>query len=211
MTDDRDQIDDPDGPVALGADIEALLADPTMWEQPGDDLADRIVDAVRSESELAPLIEPSAGRTRTRWIGPALLGAAAAIVLLFAGVVVFSAIGGSNGSDEFAADLVSTGAIEGVGGSVEVRSFESGLRIDLDAEGLPRREAGLFYEGWLRTDDDRLIPVGTFHDGVGVVLWAGIEPDDVVAFTITREQAEGVDSVEQRSSGDVVLKATFAP
>ena len=115
-------------------------------------------------------------------------------------------MGGSPGNEVFAAELVPTGLVPDVEGSIEVTSFSSGLRIDLDAPSLPRRDDDLFYEAWLRTAEGRLIPVGTFHAGDGVVLWAGIERDRIVAFAITLERAALPDGADQASSGDVVLK-----
>jgi len=192
------------GEIALGAEIEALLGDPTLWEEPSDDLGERVVAAVRSESAVgAPAVE----RWAPTWIRPALLGAAAVVVFLFGGIVLFSAISGSEGADEFSAELIPTGLVDDVDGSIELTSFDSGLRIELDAPSLPRREGDQFYEAWLRTEDGLLIPVGTFHDGERVTLWAGVDRDRVVAFSITRERAVPADSVDQRTSGDVVLKA----
>ncbi|MGI9644814.1 MAG: anti-sigma factor [Ilumatobacteraceae bacterium] len=196
----------------LGASIDTLLADAALWVEVPDGLDERVVAAVRSEAAVGepPTPTPNSGPRRTS-VRPALLGAAAAILLLFGGVVVLSALSGASGTDRFSADLVSTGLIADVDGSIEVTSFSSGLRIDLDAPSLPRRDGGRFYEGWLRTDDDKLVPVGTFHDGDGVTLWAGIEPERVVAFSITMERAVAPASPDQSSSGDVVLKADVSP
>ena len=204
--DNQNGASDDDGPdaIEIGAEFEALLGDPTMWMETPDDLGTRIVAAVRSEAIIGP---PATSGHQRSWIRPALLGAAAVVVFMFGGVVLFSAINGSDGTDQFSADLVPTGLIDNVnGGSIEVTSFDSGLRIDLDAPSLPRREGGQFYEAWLRTADGLLVPVGTFHGGDAVTLWAGIERDQIVAFTITREAAVPADSVDQRTSGNVVLK-----
>lgn len=211
MTDDQsprrdgDAIGDP-GALELGPEIDALLADPAIWDEPRTGLEDDIVRAIESEAYTGPVGgEPP--RRRPGWVRPALLGAAAVIAILVGGVVVFSALGGSSGTEEFSAELVPTGLIDGVEGSVEIRSFDSGLQVDLDAPNLPRRDGGRYYEGWLRTVDGTLVPVGTFHEGADVTLWAGIEADRVVAFTITLEVAEAPDSTEHGSSGEVVLKA----
>lgn len=211
----------------VGDDIAALLADPDLWASPSSDLAESIVAAIGDEAvgartapttdaDAAPLAPSAAGGRRVAatadrlWSWrPAVLGAAAALILLLGGVLVFSALGGADDDELFAGELVPTGAIPDVGGEITVRSTESGLRVELDATGLPRRENGQFYEGWLRLDDDNLVPIGTFHEGMGVVLWAGIEPDRVVAMTITMEQAAEPQSADQGSSGEVVLKIDF--
>ena len=198
-----DEIDQVDG------DMAALLADPTMWENPSSDVGDRIIDAVRSESSLhdaVPVASTSDGRRA--WLRPALLGAAAAIVFLFGGIVVLSALSGVEDRETFSSELISTGLLANVSGDVDIAVFDSGLRIDLDAPTLPRRDNGAYYEGWLQTFDGDLVPVGTFHEGDGVVLWAGVGLDQVESFTITLEESAAGQDLGQGSSGDVVLRTT---
>lgn len=191
----------------------ALLADPTMWESPSDDLSDRIVSAISSESVNAP--EPSAVRSgshgRRSWARPALLGAAAAIAFLFGGLVLLSGLSGVEDVDSFSAELVPTGLIGDQSGAITVTSFDSGVRIELDAASLPRRDNGSFYAGWLKTFDGDLFPVGTFHDGVEVTLWAGVELERAEMFTITLEAAAGPGDAGQGSSGEVVLRTQINP
>lgn len=190
----------------LGAEIDALLADPELWMEPSAGLEDRIVLAI--ESEAAPL---DAGSTPARragaWRG-AFLGAVAVLILLLGAVVMFSAIDG--GPDEemaLDADLVPTGLVNDVSGTVEVSDTESGVRLSLDVEGLPRRADGSYYEGWVRTDTDDLVSVGTFREGASVVLWAGMPLAEIVAFSITQEGVAALDDSGAESSGEVVLKA----
>jgi hypothetical protein len=201
----------------LDADIAALLADSSTWAEPPPELGDRVVAAVRSESTLGASDPVSStvslvGAGRPTWIRPALFGAAAAIIFLFGGIVVLSALGSADtGSDTFSAELTSTGLLPDVAGDIEVTSFDSGLRIDVEAPGLPRRDNGKFYEGWVRTADGDLFPVGTFHDGSNVTLWAGVELDRIELFTITLEEAAGGDDPGQGSSGEVVLRTEIQP
>ena len=96
-----------------------------------------------------------------------------------------------------------------VGGSIDVTSFDSGLRIDLEAPGLPRRDDGKFYEGWVRTADGDLLSVGTFHEGSNVTLWAGVELDRIELFMITLEEAVGGNDSGQGSSDEVVLRTAI--
>jgi hypothetical protein len=212
MNDTNNSNDNGAGDDALGVDLDALLAEPSTWIEPPPELGDRIVAAVRSEATLGDS-EPMAYEAgfsavrRRSWIRPALLGAAAAITFLFGGIVVLSALGSADtGTDAFSAELTSTGLLPDVGGSIDVTSFESGLRIDLQASGLPRRDDGKFYEGWVRTADGDLFPVGTFHDGSNVVLWAGVELDHIELFTITLEEAAGPNDPGQGTSGEIVLR-----
>ena len=80
----------------------------------------------------------------------------------------------------------------------------SGWRIELHATGLPRLDAGRFYEAWLRDAAGLLVPVGTFNEGERVTLWAGVSPKDFTTLTVTRERADG----DQTSSGEKVLVGT---
>lgn len=206
------QHDGPDPEIdALDSEFAALLADPTMWDEPGADVGERIVDAVRSESAVqdpqpATSVAGSIGIGHRAWLRPALLGAAAAVVFLFGGVVVLSALSGVEERETFSSELTSTGVLSDVSGDVDIAVFDSGLRIDLDAPTLPRRDNGKFYEGWLKTFDGDLIPVGTFHEGDGVIMWAGVGLDQVELFTITLEEAAQGQDPGQGSSGDVVLR-----
>jgi len=205
----------------VGGDIADLLADPTMWEEPPRGLIDEVIlagpptagDAATEASDPgdadeAPLA-PVVPLTRWRQVRAGLVGAAAAIVLLTGAVVLFSTTGAPPAETAFTGELVPTGLIPDVDGEVEVIPVQSGLQIELRAPSLPRRDGGEFYEGWLRLDDDRLVPVGTFHEGGDVTLWAGIELERVVAMTITLEQAVPGSSADQASSGEVVLKVDF--
>lgn len=202
----------------VGADISDLLGDTALWEQPSPDLGDRIVAAVSSEADVSAPATASSGdggdgavvsMFSSRRVRTAVLGSAAALAMLFGGILLLSAVSGNPQEEDFAAALVPTGVIADVSGDVEVTSLDSGLRIELDAPSLPRRANGEFYEGWLRLADGRLVPIGTFHEGGGVTLWAGIELDKVLGMTITLEEAVAADSPEQASSGRVVLKLDF--
>ena len=195
--------------IELDADIEVLLADASLWDQPGEGLGERVVAAVRAEAEMGGGVATVAGgrEGRVSWMRPALLGAAAAVAILFGGVVMLSALSGSDTGETFSAELTSTGLIADVEGDVEIVEFPSGLRVNLNAPSLPRRDNGKFYEGWLLTFDGNLIPVGTFHGGERVVLWAGVELDAVESFTITLEESSAGMDLGQSSSGEVVLRA----
>jgi hypothetical protein len=199
--------DDMDAPVELGASTEVLLAAPEMWGEPPPGLDDRILTQI--ESEAAPFTapasrEPSPSR---RHVPSMVLGAAAAVLVVFVAVIGFSVLDGGGGNEVLAVDLTPTGVVPDVSGSVEMEETDSGVRIDLRAEGLPRRIDGAYYEAWLRTSTGELVPVGTFHDGVDVVLWGGVSMAEVEAFSITQEGIESRDESGPRSSGSVVLKA----
>ena len=104
-------------------------------------------------------------------------------------------------AESFHAALASTTLSPGATGEATLTKTSSGWRIELDATGLPRLDEGRFYEAWLRDAAGVLVPVGTFNEGEGVTLWAGVSPKDFTTLTVTRERADG----DQTSSGEKVL------
>jgi hypothetical protein len=102
--------------------------------------------------------------------------------------------------------LTSTDLQPGASGRVRLRETGSGVQVRLDAAGLPRRDNGQFYQAWVKTERG-LVPIGTFHSGDAVVLWSGVDIDELTAVTITLEDNDG----NQESSGRRVLVATISP
>jgi len=211
MTDSQDNNPDDAFGDGLSDDVLALLADPRMWEVTPTGMGDRVAAVVRSET---PILAPTrSGRTRRplpQWARPALLGAAAVLFVLFAGVAFFSSTDDTSSRSRLAV-LVPTGLVPGVQGEADFEQTDAGVSIALAAPSLPPLEGESFYEGWVRTIDGHAIPVGTFHQGDEVELWAAVDLDDVQEFTVTREHAEEASSAEHRSSGEVVLRAMLDP
>jgi Anti-sigma-K factor rskA len=194
--------------------LRAVLADPAVWAEPQPDLQERIVGAIASAGEGRPAtardLEPSGStadrdnvvQLRTRWTRYAILGAAAAVL-----VAVGFAIGLTNqGSEpvEYAASLRGTDLAPDASGEVTLTQTDGGWEIHLQAEGLPRRDDGGFYEAWLKNDAGILVPIGTFNQPDDVTLWAGVPPSSYPTLTITRQLANG----NPASSGQVVLEGT---
>ena len=130
-----------------------------------------------------------------------LAGVATTAALVVAVAVAVSELGSGTSAESFHAALASTNLSPGATGEATLTKTSSGWRIELDATGLPRLDAGRFYEAWLRDAAGVLVPVGTFNEGEGVTLWAGVSPKDFTTLTVTRERADG----DQTSSGEKVL------
>jgi len=142
-------------------------------------------------------------RTRRAWAPRiALVGAAAAAAVAVAVGLAVVRPGGS--AERFHVALGPTALAPGAGGEATLTKTTSGWRIELRATGLPRLDAGRFYEAWLRNAAGTLVPVGTFNEGRNVTLWAGVSPKDFIILTVTRELADG----DQGSSGEKVLLGT---
>ncbi len=128
-----------------------------------------------------------------------LAGAAAVAVVAVAIGVVVSRSGTS--AQQFHAALAPTDLAPRATGDATLTKTSSGWRIELDAVGLPRLDAGRFYEAWLKNAAGVLVPIGTFNEGRNVTLWAGVSPKQFTTLTVTRERADG----DQASSGEKVL------
>ena len=205
-----------DGPGALDdierSDLDELkqtLADPAVWAEPEGELEDAVVAAIAAESSggtIAPIRGRAVSSPRSRWLHPrAAIGAAAAVVaIVVAAAVIVS--DDSAQSTSLVAALEPTDLVPGANGEATFTRTDSGWRIELDATGLPRLDAGRFYQAWLEDADGALVAVGTFNEGEDVVLWAGVSPVDHPTITITEENADG----DPESSGREVLVGPIA-
>jgi hypothetical protein len=197
--------------------LRGLLSDEAVWIEPRADMQERIVGAIASAAanssdpgENQESTAPGNGRENVvelrRWRGRYAILAAAAAVLLVVGV----SIGLLNrGGDpiEFEATLEGTALAPGASGEVTMTRTESGWKIHLQAEGLPRLDDGAYYEAWLKNEDGVLVPTGTFNQPDDVILWAGVRPSSYPTLSVTRQLANG----NPASSGQVVLVGASHP
>ena len=189
-------MDDADLTPEERAEIERFsrtLADPAMWAEPSPELQERVVAAIAE-----------AGATRTsgapgRRLRYALVAVAAA-VLLAIGVLVGVQLA-QDDQLQYAASMRGTELAPDAEGEVTLTKTTSGWKVELHATGLPRRADGEFYEAWMKDASGQLVPIGTFNEGMDVVLWAGVPPTAFPTVTVTQEVADG----DQASSGLVVL------
>lgn len=200
------------------AAVEALLARASARGSAGDDLwADApdwlegsIVDTITAEATdsapagLAPitsLADRRANRARFGWVA-----AAAAVVLVAAGVTVFLAQASSSTGIAFA--MSGTEAAPGASATGELFDTPAGLKILLDVDGLEGAPPDSFYEAWI-SDGTRRVSAGSFHLRNGdtqIELWAGVVDPSFTTFAVTLEPLDGVAD----SSGDVRLRGTFS-
>ena len=132
-----------------------------------------------------------------------MLGAAAAVVVIVAGIAVFTR--GSSDGVTFA--LEGTEAQPGASAKVTVWATPAGLKILLDVDGLPGAPEGYMYEAWI--GDGRIgVSAGTFHlrggDGA-IVLWAGVTGATFDRIWITLEPIDD----DAASSSDARLRGEF--
>jgi anti-sigma-K factor RskA len=129
------------------------------------------------------------------------VAAAAAAVAITVATVVLVTGGGGLGPD-YQAALSATGAAPGAHASADITHTAAGFRVGLDARGLPRLQAGEYYQAWLKNAGGTLVPIGTFSSSDGhVTLWSGVSPTNFPTITVTIESPDN----DQASSGRRVL------
>jgi hypothetical protein len=191
--------------------VDALLADPVLWEDPAPGLEDAVVAAIAAErgSDRSGPAERWARRANGRtWVRPFVAGAAAAAVLvLLAGSVVLAFSGDDHAGTEVA--LAGTELAPDASAVATVADTPQGTVVELDLRGLAPAPEGTYYQAWLREegDDGESVSAGTFHlrGGDGLVeLWAGVSTDEYPLITVTLQQEDG----GAESSGEVVLRGS---
>jgi Anti-sigma-K factor rskA len=182
--------------------IDAVLRDPSAWVEPPVAMRARVLaDAAGlAGSATQGLSRLDARRRSTRmWLAP--LGVAASLVA-FVGWL------GTRPAPRFDAtsSLVALPAHVGSTGKVTMSETSSGWRFRLSTDQLPRLEKPYFYEAWIKGPKGE-VSIGTFHTGVDVVLWGGVELDEYPNIVISKEIEDG----NQAISNDIVLtgRVTF--
>jgi hypothetical protein len=200
---DREDLD-PYERRALDA-TRALLADPSVWEEPPAGLEADVVAAITAQVGTATI----EGNHDRRVLGRRrVLAVAAAVLLVLAVGTAALRPWQSNGSSaqHFAMALNPTPLAAHATGTASLTKTDSGWHIVLHATGLTRLDNGRYYQAWLKNAAGTLVPIGTFNDGRNVTLWAGVSPVDFPTLTITTEAADG----NQASSGRRVLIGTIS-
>jgi len=179
-----------------------------VWADRPAGLEDAIVDAISDAVTTGTgtggdrLVDTDRARRRpgtvTFW-----LSAAAALVVVAAGIVLLTRDGGAR--EVFA--LAGTETVPEASGEVEVWSTPSGLALTLDTSGLPAAPEGTYYEAWL-SNGERRVSIGTFHardGGHRIDLWCGVTDPAYDQMTITLEPLDD----DNNSSGDAYLRGTI--
>jgi hypothetical protein len=188
------------GPVA------EVLARADTWEELPDGLEDEIVAAIRSGPVPIAAAHDHAARRRV----PVWLTIAAAIVGIVAGAAVVALFSDDNqevAGDTIEAELTGTELAPDASASALFTATPAGLKILLDAEGLPGAAPGEMYEAWIGDGDIR-VSAGTFHLREGddaIELWAGTDDPRFHIISVTIEPIDG----DAGSSGRVVMRGEY--
>jgi Anti-sigma-K factor rskA len=196
-----------------------------VWEDPPDDLGDRIIAQIgalrvgdghvgdATPSGLPARDDSGAGRRRgASWVWPGLAVAAAALVAFAAGALLTGDDDDRRSREPMAVvALTATDLSPGARAEGDAVDAGAGFSINIDVSGLPPAPIGEYYEGWLhdpQTGD--WVSVGTFHmrDGDGrVVLWSGVELGRYNELVVTSE----VKGSTGGGHGDILLEGQFQP
>ena len=198
-------------------ELRALLADPAMWEVPGQNLEDTVVAAVTGaasretgdeRSDPAASARGAAGgelarRARRRSRRSVVAWAAGAVAAAAIAIAIANGVTSGTGTHAttFSAALSGTSLAPGATGQATLTQTTAGWRVTLHVSGLPRLDNGRFYQAWLKNAADILVPIGTFNQSGDVTLWSGVPPTQYPTITVTRQQANG----NPASSGQRVL------
>lgn len=192
--------------------VAALLAADDVWDEPPAGLERAVVSAIASEAGATPAAPAGWGELderRWRRSVPWWLAAAAVCALVVAGVALVAGRGDDRQerSTGLVVELAPTNVFPEASGTADVAATAAGLRIVLDAKGLPPAGPDHYYEAWI-TDGTVRVSAGTFHLNGGsapIELWAGVDRPAFRTLTVTLEPIDGV----AESSGQVVLRGTF--
>ncbi len=193
-----------------------LVGDPLTWVEPRAGLEDAVVQAVETadpapskpahtDAVVTALDRRRPSATR-RW--QVLVSVAAVVVaaVLIGGALI--AYRGNGRQSEFTAQLAATSLVPGASATADIERNAGGFRIALDAQGLPVRASGEFYEAWLKNDAGTLVPIGTFSSSdTDMTLWSGVSPAQFPILSVTIESPDN----DQSSSGRVVLTGRVNP
>ncbi|HEX2152633.1 MAG TPA: anti-sigma factor [Acidimicrobiia bacterium] len=158
------------------ASSEALgrhLRDPLIWEEPPDELADRVVATVAGEAV--------AKDRRPRWW---VFGVAAALALVVAIGLTMS------NQPDWTVALAPAPQAPGAAATVSGWNMEHGTKMMVEVSGLEHSGSDAYYEMWLTAPDGRHVSAGTFRMSGRFEMMAGVRRTDYPRLWITLEPAD---------------------
>ncbi len=202
MNDHLDSVEEPTAEEL--AALDALLSRPDLWDELPAGLEQSIVAAISAEAGTVVSLADRRTERQARRRIPWWASAAAAGVLIVAGITI--AVQGS-GTPELAGTLIElagTDLAPSASASATATATPAGLKLILDTKGLAGAPDGFMYEAWIGNGTIR-VSAGTFHlrGGDGPIeLWAGVDDPTFTILSVTLEPIDGV----AESSGQAVLK-----
>ncbi|MDH4115922.1 MAG: anti-sigma factor [Acidimicrobiia bacterium] len=155
------------------------LADPTLWELPAPDLAERVV------AEVSAKANPAGRPGRRGRVAGSIVAAVAAVAVIAAGVVA-----GRSPAPDWEVALVAGETARGASAHVEGWLVDGTTRMRFDVSGVEPLGPDEYYEVWLTADDGRHVSAGSFtSDGVFETS-IGVARSDYPRVWVTREPVD---------------------
>lgn len=196
--------------TALLDEFAALLADPSLWAEPGPEVEDAVVAAISAEAAGSSTQTYFAARGPSRARRWLTVAAATAVGAAAAAVITVAITRDTPAKVDQTVAMAGTDLAPSVTGEARLTAVSSGVRIELTVPGLPRRDGGEFYQVWLKNcDGTQLVPAGSFHELDDAIAWAGVSPADFPLITVTKEVVAAPKDPAQGSSGEVVAKGSI--
>jgi hypothetical protein len=185
--------------------IRGVLAESPIWEEQPEGVVEGLLATIAREGQPSEA-DVAAPQPRRPWLMAA--GAVAAISLLVIGIASLS----DQPTTETVVAMTGTELAPAAGGVAALRPTPSGWYIRLDVSGLPAAPEGTYYEGWVWSDDNEGVSIGTFHLRSGddpVVLWSGVSVVDYPAIWVTLQDegagAEASDRIMMKGRVDELV------
>ncbi|MDP9494442.1 MAG: anti-sigma factor [Actinomycetota bacterium] len=174
--------------------IRDVLAQSPTWEEPPAGVVEGLLAAISREGHI-PASEPEVDSARRPLLVAAVSVAAIALAVFGIMSILDAPIA------ETVVAMTGTDLAPSASGIASLRPTPSGWYIGLDVSGLPAAPEGSYYEGWVWSDDDHGVSIGTFHlrDGDdAVVLWSGVNVAEYPVIWVTLEdESEGPEASDQ--------------
>ena len=197
-----------DGTEDAPLPFAALLARTEVWDEPDSELEDAVVAAIVAETGGAATA-PRLRRT-SNWASVSWLAAAAAVVLVaVAGMLFVTRDTGEETAGDVVVELLGTDLAPNASAELLVEATPAGLKLLLEADGLPPAPPNRYYEAWVASENNR-VSAGSFHlrgSSGPIELWAGVDDPRYDRFSVTVQDEGG----GAESSGRVVLRGMLSP
>lgn len=158
--------------------LRAVLASPSLWEEPSSDLGDRIVGSLQRRRESPDRIRVG------RWV------AAAAAVLVLA-ATGFGLMQLGSAAPDWTLDLAAVEPLPNAVAVVDGWATDTGTRMVVEVTGIEKAPEGHYYEIWLTAPSGRHVSAGTFTGPGTVTAFAGVRRADFPRVWITLESVGG--------------------
>ena len=158
--------------------LRAVLASPSLWEEPSSDLGDRILGSLQRRRESPKRVRVGS------WVA-----AGAAVMVLIATGFGLTRLGSA--TPDWTLDLAVVEPLPNAVAGVDGWVTDTGTRMVLEISGIDEAPDGHYYEIWMTAPDGRHVSAGTFTGPGTVTAFAGVRRADFPRLWISLESIDG--------------------